>query len=365
MLCKVVLIRKHPTPTDEIYFFKPLEKLLNSGILDLEIFEKKFRIHKQRSFNRIHGTHVVISRYIPGPWLKYLRTHSNAHHITYLFDDDIPAARESPNLPRRYRKKLARCANNEFYPMLDLADTLVTTSPYLFERYASRKIFLLEPGLWTSRPDLSESTRSQSSVRIVYFATAMHWSDLEMIAPALRRIHDSFPFVVFDIVVSRKIPRVLANLSRVRFHTPMPWEKYKEFLTDRQADIFLAPKDQSPYNRGKSFIKVLDAALCGAVGVYSTVAPYTGVVRDGVDGVLVRNDPGDWYLALHRLLTNPSEREVLRRRGGELAERIGNPDRLTRFWENHFCGPSGNNRQPPFRPDLPATGAENEALVNR
>lgn len=356
MLCKVVLIRKHPTPTDEIYFFKPLEKLLNSGILDLEIFEKKFRIHKQRSFNRIHGTHVVISRYIPGPWLKYLRTHSNAHHITYLFDDDIPAAQHSVNLPGKYRKKMQRCAKKEFYPLLGLADALITTSPYLYKQYASPKTFLLEPCLWSSRPALSESTSSQSSVRIVYFATAMHWSDLEMIAPALRQIHDRFDSVLLDIVVSKTIPRTLANLPRVRFHKPMPWEKYKGFLTDRQADIFLAPKDESPYNLGKSFIKVIDAALCGAAGVYSKVAPYTGVVQDGADGLLVRNDPRDWYEALRFLLENPLKREELKQQGLEMAARIGNPERLTRFWKNHFCGPREENWQAPYKPEMVVKG---------
>lgn len=219
--------------------------------------------------------------------------------------------------------------------MLDLADTVVTTSTYLLERYASQKTVLLEPGLFLPLPETDDG-RDESRVRIAFFATAMHQPDLEMIAPALRQIQQRFEHVHLEFIVSRKPPRALSSLPRTTWFSPMTWENYKHFVCQRKEDILLAPKQETPYNKAKSFIKVLDAAQLGAVGVYSDVRPYNEVVEHGKNGLLIHNTPEDWHEALEWLIANPGNRSALRRGSRELATRIGNPERLTQFWKDLF-----------------------------
>jgi glycosyltransferase involved in cell wall biosynthesis len=336
----VMLLRKHPTPTEEMYFLWPIQELIDHDALDVRIIQSKAGLGKKKAFlSSLLGAHVVAVRYLPRGWLRVLKeVRGELAGLTYIVDDDIPAARETADLPRDYRRRLIKAAQNDFWPMLDLADTLITTSTTLFERYASDRTFLLEPGLFLPLPDEGPCPNEQS-LRMAFFATAMHQPDLEMIAPALEAVHDRHPQVQLDMIVSRNPPSELSGLPRVSFYPPMPWADYKCFLQRQRAHILLAPKQETPYNKAKSFIKVLDAAQLGAVGVYSNVRPYNEVVEHGRNGLLVDNTPKAWFDALEGLISNPAKTSELRQGARELALRIGNPERLTAFWKKHLCRP--------------------------
>jgi len=334
----VVLFRKKPAPTDEIYFLNPISPLVGSGRIDLKIYDSRHYFGRKTDIlQSIQGSRVVVSRYIHPTWLTLLKDHhEKTDGITYIVDDDIPAARNTADLPGDYRRRMNLAAENEFSPMLDLADSIVVTSRYLYERYGSEKTFLLEPGLTTRFPESSVKSMPMEPLRIIYFATAMHQADLKLIAPSLIRVVERFDNVRIDIVIS-KIPQPeLSSVPRIRFVKPMSWERYKRFFSKQQAHILLAPKLDTPYNLGKSFIKVLDAAACGAAGIYSNVRPYNEVVENGTDGLLVENHPEKWLEALSRLIENPSEIGRIAQKGRDLALRIGNPGRLTGFWEERL-----------------------------
>jgi len=335
---RVVLLRKHPTPSEELYFLWPIQELIDHAAIDVRIFQARAGLGKKKAFlSSLQGAHVVAVRYLPRGWLKLLKeVRGELAGLTYIVDDDIPAARETVNLPRDYRRRLTKAAKRDFWPMLDLADTLITTSTTLFERYASDRTFLLEPGLFLPLPDEGLCPQ-EGPLRMAFFATAMHQPDLEMIAPALEAVHDRYPQVQLDMIVSRNPPSELKGLPRVNFYPPMPWSEYKGFLQGQRAQILMVPKQETPYNRAKSFIKVLDAAQLGAVGVYSNVRPYNEVVEHGRDGLLVNNAPKAWFEALEWLISNPTRRYELRQGCKELAMRIGNPERLTAFWEKQLC----------------------------
>lgn len=335
---RVVLLRKHPTPTEEIYFLSPVRKLIDNADIDLDIIQGKAGLGTEKALiPRLRGAHVVVARYLPKGWLKLLRKiRGELAGLTYIVDDDIPAASETTNLPRDYQRRLIKVARHDFWPMLDLADTLLTTSTYLFERYASDKTLLLEPGLFLPLPE-TDDRHDKSLLRMAFLSTAMHQPDLEMIAPALHEIQKQYKHVQLEIIVSRKPPKALTSLPRATLYPSMSWQDYKDFVRQRKLDILLTPKQETPYNRAKSFIKVLDAAQLGAVGVYSDVRPYNEVVEHGKSGLLASNTSQDWYKALAWLIENPGKLSALRQGGRELASRIGNPDRLTNFWKILFC----------------------------
>jgi hypothetical protein len=58
-------------------------------------------------------------------------------------------------------------------------------------------------------------------------------------------------------------------------------------------------------------VKLIDAARCGAAGLYSDRPPYRGFVRDGQDGLLLDDEPAHWLAAIERLITDPEERQRL------------------------------------------------------
>ncbi|MDH4572946.1 hypothetical protein [Salinicola acroporae] len=55
--------------------------------------------------------------------------------------------------------------------------------------------------------------------------------------------------------------------------------------------ISLTPMRDTPFNAGKTYIKFLDNAAMGSVGLYSARSPYREIVSHGEDGLLVEDTP--------------------------------------------------------------------------
>ena len=65
------------------------------------------------------------------------------------------------------------------------------------------------------------------------------------------------------------------------------------------------------FNAARGPTKFYDYARMGAAGLYSDVAPYRGFVRDGVDGLLLDNDPERWAEAILALALDAEKRAGL------------------------------------------------------
>ncbi len=329
---RVVLIRRRPDPTDEIYFLRPLKHLRKA--MDLVVVDTD-RLVRGRGVGPeviTPGCYVVISRYIPANWLaKISRIKPHLEKVLYLVDDDIPAARDSKGLPSDYRRRMSRVAKREFQPLLRIADRLVTTSRFMYERYRSPKTDLLEPAYLWGLEDFGHFDGTDQ-IRISYLGTRSHQADLAAITSALVEIHDAFPMVHFESLMGEHTPRQLKRLQRCTVHKPMKWPDFKRFIHQKRSHIGIAPLLDVPYNRGKSFSKVLDISAVGAAGIYTNSAPYAGVIDHGVNGLLVGNEPEQWKNALLRLIQNPGEMKRMAMAGQELSRRIGSSDRVARYW---------------------------------
>lgn len=78
-------------------------------------------------------------------------------------------------------------------------------------------------------------------------------------------------------------------------------------------DIAVAPLVDHQFNRCKTNIKWLEAAMIPAAFVGSNIEPYRGTVDNGKTGLLVNNDSESWYEALEALVTDKVLRKNLTR----------------------------------------------------
>ncbi|KPK47741.1 MAG: glycosyl transferase group 1 family protein, partial [Thiotrichales bacterium SG8_50] len=101
---------------------------------------------------------------------------------------------------------------------------------------------------------------------------------------------------------------------------PMSWPNYHAYTSLGGLHIGLAPLLPGRFNAGRSSTKFFDFVRCGAVGIYSDTAPYAGFVRNGVDGLLVRNDPDAWVEAISTLARDGETRS---RMAQTAAQRLG------------------------------------------
>ena len=281
----------------------------------------------------MRGVNLLISRSLPEFWIDRLTRERGAwSRLVYLVDDDIVAGAQSAHLPRRYTERLERVASKQQPDLLDLADTVVVTSHALADRYAETHsdVRLLEPVLTTPLPGVHHFKAKMW--RLGFHGTRAHREDLELISPALAYLHDGCADVMFELMVGRQTPEALQQCERVYCPRPRPWRHFKRLLGTPHLHIGLAPLLDNAFNRGKSWIKFLDIAAMGGVGVYSNRPPYTEVVEHGFDGLLADDTPESWYQCLQHLLYHPEDARVMAMRAQEKAHQLGDPSRAAQFW---------------------------------
>jgi len=335
-MMRVVLLRRQTAPTDEIYLRSPLAKYARNGEIRIETVDQVGAGARHRSTLLLAGCHVVVSRYCPARLLRIIhRERSQLAGLYYLVDDDIAAASKTTALPLPYRLWQSYVARREFRALIGEADRVITTSRYLCRHYASERTQLLEPTcIW--KPKALDHFEAPASIHVCFHATVAHSADLVHIAPVLAAIHDSRPRVRIELVTSARVPRFLANRPRVSHRRTMPWPEYRRFVSSSRRHIMLVPTLDTPFNRGKSHVKLFDATGLGAVGIYSNRAPYTDVIQQGVGGLLVNDDPASWYQALVALIDNLEDAKRMAATAQAFSAKIGNAELAAQFWLSLF-----------------------------
>lgn len=326
---RVLLLRPGPNATDELYVLRPLAPLLAKLGLALEIADSSGGPRPDEPLGE--GTAVIVSRSVNDAWLARLAQDRRSIFIIYLMDDDPPAAADSPGVPQRYRARMIEACRSDFQAMLRLCDRFVVASPGLAARYASPKTVLLEPP-FIREPESLSHFDDLSRLRLAYHGTDVHRDDIAFLYEPIARCLAAFPNAHFQVISTIKPPKSFKTLSNFERIAPMGWTDYVAFARRTPVHLNLAPMLDTPFNRAKSVIKVLDTASLGAAGLYSRVPPYENAVRNGVDGLLVGNDPAEWEAALSRLIADPSRLKGIAQSGLMTARRIGALDRATAVW---------------------------------
>jgi len=152
--------------------------------------------------------------------------------------------------------------------------------------------------------------------RIGYVGSGYRREEFARIWDGLRRFSDeqrervTFEFWGLDV---SSFPR-LASPTVARPFT-FSYARYLDQLKAARFDLLLCPLLDQPRPRlGKSLIKYSEAAVAGALGVFSDVPPYRGLTA-GQTCLKATNDPGAWYDALTGTLAmSGAEFDRLRRR---------------------------------------------------
>jgi glycosyltransferase involved in cell wall biosynthesis len=92
----------------------------------------------------------------------------------------------------------------------------------------------------------------------------------------------------------------------------MSYEDYAAVMGALRPDILIAPLDPSRTSMSKCPNKYLEYSAAGSAGIYSSVYPYTDVIEDGQNGLLVSSsDEAGWKAAIQRLLLDDDLRRCL------------------------------------------------------
>lgn len=329
-----LLLSDGARPTEDIYFLESVVPLLRSEGHDagrLDVRGWRWRLARQ-VLSRQMGANLVLCRTLPVPALRWLeRERDTFGRIVYLIDDDLAAAAEDISLPAAYRQRMARAAAQQSR-LLALADEVVACSEPLAEELRKRhtSVSVMTPPLIAPLPALTHFDQGPSPAspwHIGFYGTRAHLADLEHIAPALEAVQRTRNDTALELMLGEHAPAALSGLPRTLCPAPLAWKKFRAYQARQRLHIGLAPLRETPFNRGKSFIKFLDIAAMGGVGVYANRYPYTEVVNHGVNGLLADDEPGEWQRCIEWLLEHPGQARRMAAQAASDARRIGAPAR--------------------------------------
>ena len=198
------------------------------------------------------------------------------------------------------------------------ADAMIVSTPYLRDLYSdlNPNVHVVENStdfkVWDK-----VKRKEHSGVRIGWAGGASHAEDLRIVEPVIRKTLENHKNARFVIV--HGIPDFLKEIDRV--DGVQKWsriDKYPKFLGERGFDIGMAPLVDNAFNRGKSNLRWLEYGSMRVPCVASDVGHFAETIRNGVDGILCR-DEKDWLDAFSHLIAHKTDR---RRIGNAAYERI-------------------------------------------
>ncbi|MDN3526606.1 glycosyltransferase [Halomonas sabkhae] len=321
-------------PTEDIYLLESAAPALRDEGFDvgrLGVRGLRWRLARW-VLSRQMGANLVICRSLPVYALRWLERHRDLFgRIVYVIDDDIAAAAADDTLPEAYRKRMGRLASLQ-PRLLALADVVVASSEALAARFEERHrdVRVLTPSLISPLPDLHHF--EQSTWCLGFHGTRAHLADLQHIASALIHLHDEQSALTMEVMMGQHTPPELRGLERVAAPQAKSWRAFQRHQQAQRLQIGVAPLLDTPFNRGKSFIKFFDITAMGGVGVYSRRSPYTEIVEDGETGLLVEDCPQAWLEALRYLVANPETAKAMAEKAAQVARERGDPAHAVAFW---------------------------------
>ena len=146
-------------------------------------------------------------------------------------------------------------------------------------------------------------------VKIGYFSGSIsHNENFELIKPAIKQLLTKYSNVQLHIVGILDIPQDMKPFeNQIVTHDYVDWDKLPALISE--VDINLAPLVDSIFNRAKSEIKWIEAALVKVPTVASKIGAFSDMVIDGETGLLATDD--QWFDKLEALVLSPELRQNL------------------------------------------------------
>lgn len=200
--------------------------------------------------------------------------------------------------------------------LMELCDAFITSTTdlknellklgkpvYLNRNLASEELISI------SEQAIDKTIKDKKKIKIGYFSGSItHNENFDLIRSVILKILKEFPQTELHLVGHLTIPDEMKNYKKqLIVHDFLDWTLLPSLVAEM--DINLAPLVDNVFNRAKSEIKWLEAALVGVTTVASDIGSFSEIITNETTGVLVAD--GMWYEQLKDLIDNKTKLEFL------------------------------------------------------
>ncbi len=306
---------EHPT---RYRVFHQMEQLENAGITCAKVYFEDIDLSMEENYELFIFYRCECTEDVE----KFIKkAQSDNKKVFFDIDDLVTDVKYTDQIPfvqelSPLNKKLFDNSVMQMGKTMRLCDSLITTTTALAEElgkevahtYINRNTVSKEM-IECAESAYQEYKKDSDKIKLGYFSGSLtHNKDFEVIRPALTRILREYPNVELLLVGELAASDELNEFSgRVKKLETTNWRELPKLIV--QADINLAPLEDTLFNRAKSELKWFEAALVRVPTVASAIGAFAEMVEDWRTGVLSDNDTETWYEGLKRLIDNASLRE--------------------------------------------------------
>lgn len=319
---RVMYVANSFIPTLQLSFVKPLQALVDKGEVEAELlseqqmkdlFGKNVRNEQARTWirKRIQGFKpdiLLFCRY-SGPHVEAmldLAREGGIATILHIDDDLLNVPREIGQAKYEFHNNPARLSTVR--ALLAQTDLVYCSTAGLLQRLQAQGLDQrgVAGQIYCSGEVLSQAPQAEV-VKIGYMGFD-HAHDFRLALPSLVRVLDEHPQVQFELFGSIPKPAELERFgARVTVIPPVP--DYQQFMAKFASlgwAIGICPLADTPFNAVKANTKWVEYTAIGAAVIATAGTVYDDCCSQGC-GVLVPDEAG-WYVAIDRLLKDPTSR---------------------------------------------------------
>ncbi|MGF7406310.1 rhamnan synthesis F family protein [Lactococcus lactis] len=200
--------------------------------------------------------------------------------------------------------------------LMELCDAFITSTTdlknellklgkpvYLNRNLASEELISI------SEQAIAKTIKDKKKIKIGYFSGSItHNENFDLIRSAILKILKEFPQTELHLVGHLTIPDEMKNYKKqLIVHDFLDWTLLPSLVAEM--DINLAPLVDNVFNRAKSEIKWLEAALVGVTTIASNLGSFAQMISEEETGILASDT--EWYEKLKELIISSEKREIL------------------------------------------------------
>jgi glycosyltransferase involved in cell wall biosynthesis len=325
---KLLVIAPAEIATVNLFAHIPYRRMAEKGLL-----QYRFRDEESLEDTDIYWADTIIAMrccsVVVALQLYLARVYGKT--ILSFWDDDFLAIPLSSQSYTHFSKPSIK---RWFYKILRQSDALIVINDNLGKKLSAvaKKPYIIQPmgidGI-VAQPTYFET----SQTFVLGFAGSADHADAlqQIIMPALERLWETGMQFRFEVIglkspISERFQHLIKLLPATK--------NYTEWLVMRNNlnwHATLAVLPESEFHSHKFYNKLVEFGAAGIPCVYSNVAPYKGVVRDGEEGVLCDATPAAFAEAILRLF-DPQLRNHIARTSWQFVRDYHTPEVTDAQW---------------------------------